>query len=168
LIDIPERDRDRVLQGVQEQFTKHGGAVYHIPMPANRRHVFATFGVRAIGDVGFATFRRFHNNGERITSYEELVSRIRGAHEQRDLSRKRRAGSRQKALTEDRFIEEDGVDREDRMLNLFLSGGLSPNALWIEENLPAKGSRNPLTKAETIAVLARAGMLGFTTEWKQE
>ena len=97
VIDIDEADRDRVLQGVQEQLVQFGGAVHHVPMPRQRRRIFVGFGVKTIGEVGFLTFRRFFT-GEHLTSYEDLLSRLRDTYAKRARDGTRRAGSREKPL----------------------------------------------------------------------
>jgi hypothetical protein len=100
VIDIDEEDRDKVLQGVQRQLVQFGGAVHHVPMPKQRRRIFTVFGVKTIGpgNVGSATFRRFYTDGERLTSYEDLLDELRDAYVQRDHSGTRRSGSRAKPL----------------------------------------------------------------------
>jgi hypothetical protein len=98
VIDIAEEDRDKVLQGVQEQLVQFGGAVHHLPMPRQRRRIFAVFGVKTIGNVGFATFRRFYTRGEHLTSYEDLLSRLHDTYAQRARDGSRRLGSREKPL----------------------------------------------------------------------
>jgi hypothetical protein len=96
VIDIDEEDRDKVLQGVQEQLVQYGGAAHHIPLPKDQRRIFAVFGVKTIGEAAFATFRRFYTDGEHIASYEDLLSRLRDTYAHRDHSGTRRAGSRDK------------------------------------------------------------------------
>ena len=98
MINVAEEDRDKVLQGVQRRLVQFGGAVHHIPIPKDQRRIFAVFGVKTIGEVGFATFRRFYTDGERITSYEDLLDELRDAYAQRDHSGSRRAGSRDEPL----------------------------------------------------------------------
>jgi hypothetical protein len=99
VIDIAEEDRDKVLQGVQRQLVQYGGAVHHVPMPRQRRRVFAVFGVKPIGpgNVGSATFRRFYT-GEHLTSYDDALSRLRDTYAQRGRDGTRRSGSREKPL----------------------------------------------------------------------
>jgi hypothetical protein len=98
VIQIAEEDRAKVLQGVQEQLVQFGGAVHHVPMPKDQRRIFAVFGVKTIGEVGFATFRRFYTDGEHITSYEDLLEELRRAYQGRDRGGTRRSGSREKHL----------------------------------------------------------------------
>jgi hypothetical protein len=98
VIDIAEEDRDKVLQGVQEQLVQFGGAVHHVPLAKDQRQIFAVFGVKTIGEVGFATFRRFHTDGKRIASYEDLLNELRDAYAQRARDGSRRLGSREKPL----------------------------------------------------------------------
>jgi hypothetical protein len=95
VIDIAEEDRDKVLQGVQEQLVQFGGAAHHVPMPGYRRRIFAVFGVKTIGEAAFATFRRFYT-GEHLTSYEDLLSRLRDTYVKRARGGTRRSGSREK------------------------------------------------------------------------
>jgi hypothetical protein len=97
MIDIDEEDRDKVLQGVQRQLVQYGGAVHHVPMPKQQRRIFTVFGVKTIGEVGSATFRRFYT-GEHLTSYADLLGRLRDTYGQRDHSGTRRLGSREKPL----------------------------------------------------------------------
>ena len=97
VIDIDEEDRDKVLQGVQRQLAQFGGTVHHVPMPKQRRRIFTVFGVKTIGEVGSATFRRFYT-GEHLTSYQEVLSRLRDTYAQRDHDGTRRSGSREKPL----------------------------------------------------------------------
>ena len=98
MINVAEEDRDKVLQGVEEQLVQYGGAVHHVPMPKDQRRIFAVFGVKTIGEVGFATFRRFYTDGERITSYEDLLDELRDVYAQRARDGTRRSGSREKPL----------------------------------------------------------------------
>ena len=98
VIDIDEEDRDKVLQGVQRQLVQFGGAVHHVPMPKQRRRIFTVFGVKTIGEVGSATFRRFYTDGERITSYEDLLDELRDTYAQRARDGTRRSGSREEPL----------------------------------------------------------------------
>jgi len=97
MINVAEEDRDKVLQGVQRQLVQFGGAVHHIPMPSQQRRVFAVFGVKTIGEVGSATFRRFYT-GEHLTSYDDVLSRLRDTYAQRDRDGTRRSGSREEPL----------------------------------------------------------------------
>jgi hypothetical protein len=97
--DFAEEDRDKVLQGVQEQLAQYGGAVHHIPLSKDQRRIFAIFGVKPIGpgSVGSATFRRFYT-GEHLTSYEGVLSRLGDTYARRARDGTRRSGSREKPL----------------------------------------------------------------------